>query len=184
VAQPLHTLKHEHRVIERALHALDGLCVRLDWGDLVPYEALSDLVDFIDGFADRFHHGKEEAYFFPALDRRGISYDGGPLAAIERQHEIERYLTDRMRHAVQEYKEADPASRARFIEAGARYVDHLTAHMEAEEALLFRIADEVLEESDKIALADAFKQAEDQLSPRSKQEYEQLAANLEKEWAL
>lgn len=36
MSEPLHTLKQEHRVIERALHALDGLCIRLEWGDRVP----------------------------------------------------------------------------------------------------------------------------------------------------
>jgi hemerythrin-like domain-containing protein len=184
LAQPLHTLKHEHRVIERALHALNGVCVRLEWGDPVPHEALSELVDFIGAFADAFHHGKEEAYLFPALDNRGIPRDAGPLEALERQHEIERYLTGKMRSAVEKYREVDPASRSQFVEAASRYVDHLTAHMEAEEAILFRLADEVLEEPDRAALAAAFKQAESQLSPRTKEDFEKLADELEEKWAL
>ena len=184
MAQPLHTLKHEHRVIEKALRALNGVCVRLEWGDYVPYEVLSELVGFIGAFADGFHHGKEEAYLFPALDRRGIPRGEGALAAIERQHEIERDLTGEMRIAIEEYREVDPASRSHFVEAARRYVNHLIAHMEAEEAVLFRIADEVLEETDKVRLAESFKQSETQLNPRTREQYEQLAAELEEKWSL
>ena len=153
-------------------------------GDPVPCDVLLQLVDFIGAFADGFHHGKEETCLFPALDRRGIAHDGGPLAAIERQHQIERALTAEMRGAVEQYREVDPASRSRFIESASKYVDHLIGHMEGEESLLFRIADEVLEESDKAALAEAFKQAEEQLSPRTVEYYDRLAAELEEKWAL
>ncbi|MFY9572632.1 MAG: hemerythrin domain-containing protein, partial [Blastocatellia bacterium] len=72
MTHPLHTLKHEHRVIERALRALDGVCARLQWGQQVPAEVLAQLVDFVSTFADRHHHGKEEACLFPVLQRHGI----------------------------------------------------------------------------------------------------------------
>src|SRR5262245_7965261 len=93
MAGPLHTLKHEHRVIERALRALDGVCSRLEWGQSVPQDVLSRLVNFFSAFANRYHHGKEESYLFPALERRGITRNGGPLGVMENEHDIERGLT-------------------------------------------------------------------------------------------
>ena len=181
---PLHNLKHEHRVIERALHALDGVSIRLEWGDHVPYDVLSQLVDFIDVFADRYHHGREEECLFPVLALKGIPYHGGPLQAIEQQHEIERDLTAEMERAIKSFREDDPESRRHFVEAARRYSQHLIRHMEREESILFRLADEILDDEDKTALAEAFKQAEGQLPPRSQEEYERIAAKLENDWSI
>jgi hemerythrin-like domain-containing protein len=181
---PLHNLKHEHRVIERALRALDGICMRLEWGDQVPYDALSQLVDFIGVFADRYHHGREEECLFPALARKGIPHQDGPLQAMEQQHEIERELTAEMRRAIEGFRDVDPESRRNFVEAAGRYSQHLIRHMEKEESILFRIADEILDDEEKTALAEAFKQAEARLPPHSREEYEGIAARLENDWGI
>lgn len=181
---PLHALRHEHRIIERALHALDGICIRLEWGDRVPSSTLVQLVGFINEFADRFHHGKEEAYLFPALERRGIVRNGGPLAALESQHEIERQLTATMRRAVAEYSDLDPESRQHFVDAARKYTGHLVAHIQAEDSLLFRLADEVLEEADIAEMQQGFERAESELSPRTREEFERLASELEDSWLV
>jgi hemerythrin-like domain-containing protein len=184
MSQPLYTLKHEHRVIERALRALDGICIRLEWGEPIPSSALTQLVEFINEFADRFHHGKEEAYLFPALERRGIVRRGGPLAAIHSQHEIERELTAEMRRALEQYKDLHSESRQNFVKAARRYVDHLIAHMQTEDSILFRLAEEILEETDLVELKAAFGRAESELTPRTREEYERLAGELEESWVI
>jgi hemerythrin-like domain-containing protein len=182
--EPLHALKHEHRVIERALRALDGVCLRLELGEPVPHSALVQLVEFISTFADRYHHGKEESYLFPALERRGIPREGGPLGVIERQHEIERKLTTEMRRGIEEYRDLDPESRQTFVNASRRYVDHLIAHMQTEDGMLFRLAEEILEETDMAEMKEAFERAESELSPRTRAEYETLANQLEDTWVV
>jgi len=182
--QPLHLLKHEHRVIERALHALDGICLRLEWGDQIPHDVLSQFVDFIGVFADRYHHGKEEECLFPVLALKGIPHQGGPLQAIERQHEIERDLTAEMKRAIESFDSVDTESRRHFIEAARRYSQHLIGHMEKEESILFRLAEEILDDEDNAALAEAFKQCESHLLPHAQEEYERIAANLENDWSI
>jgi hemerythrin-like domain-containing protein len=184
MSHPLQTLKQEHRVIEKALHALDGICIRLEWGDRVPSLALVQLVEFINEFADRYHHGKEEAYVFPALERRGIARKGGPLAALESQHEIERELTAKMRHAVADYRDLDPESVQHFVFAARKYSRHLIAHIQAEDSLLFRLADEMLEETDIAEMKEGFERAEAELSPRTRDEYARLASELEDTWVV
>lgn len=171
-------------MIERALRALDGICLRLEWGDPVPSSALSQLVEFINEFADRFHHGKEEAYLFPALERRGIVSKGGPLAAIQEEHETERELTAEMRRALEDYKDLHPESRQSFIAAARRYSNHLVAHMRAEDSILFRLAGEILEEPDIAALKEGFDRAEVELTSRTREEYESLASELENDWTV
>ncbi len=181
---PLHTLKHEHRVIERTLRALDGMCKRLLWGEHVSADALAQVVDFISAYADGFHHKKEEEYLFPALAEQGIAIEGGPLGVMNRQHECERELTSEMIAAIEAYRSLDTHASSRFVEAAIKYIDFLIAHMEKEDSMLFRLADELLEDEEKTALGEAFKQAEQLLTRRTVQEYEQIASALEERWGV
>jgi hemerythrin-like domain-containing protein len=180
----LHTLKRDHRIIERALRALNGVCLRLEWGDPIPADVLDRLVDFISVFADRYHHGKEEAILFPALEQHGITREGGPLGAISEQHDLERELTDGMRRAAAAYREIDPEARRQFVEAARRYVDHLTTHIEEEDAILFRVAGELLDPEELVAIGEAFKEAESKLEPKTFEAYERLSVDLEHNWSV
>ena len=47
MSRPTHLLRHEHRVIEQAMRALEGMCIRMMAGSDVPDEELSKLLDFI-----------------------------------------------------------------------------------------------------------------------------------------
>ena len=184
MTQPLYMLKHDHRVIERALHAPDGICMRIQWGERIPLTALSQVVDFISNFADCYHHGKEEAHLFPALRRQGFAYEGGPLGVIERQHERERELTDEMVTALEGYRDLDPDAAQRFSEAARRYTDHLIGHMEREDSILFRLADELLDEEEKQELGEAFNRVQREFGVEMLEKYETLATKLEETWSV
>lgn len=182
--QPLYSLKHEHRVIEKALRALDGISMRIQWGERIPLSALTQVVDFISNFADCYHHGKEEAHLFPALKRQGIEHKGGPLGVMERQHEIERELTDKMVCALDGYRDLDPEAAHEFSQAARKYTDHLTAHILSEDSILFRIADDLLDEEDKQEIGEAFARLRAEFGVKSLEKYELLATELEDAWAV
>jgi len=184
MSHPIHILKHEHRVIEQGLRALNGVCLRLASGQWIPPGPLSQLLDFIRVFADQYHHGKEEAHFFPVLERRGIRRADGPLGLLTHQHEVERELSTELCLAIEEYADADPKAYERFITAANRYIDLMVGHMETEDRVLFRLAEEILDEKDKAELSLAFKQAELALGSGALEKYEQIAAGLEREWTL
>jgi hemerythrin-like domain-containing protein len=184
VTHPLQNLKHEHRVIERALRALDGVCARLQWGDHVPAGTLSQLAEFMSTFADQHHHGKEEAYLFPVLQRHGFEQNSGPLGAIAREHQIESQLSTAMQSAIEGYREADPEARQRFIDAARRYIDHLLSHIDKEDAILLRLAYEILDEEDLASLGAGFREAEIMLGGGAIERYDEIASALERDWAL
>ena len=50
MSAPFHVLKHEHRVIEKVLRALEGVCFRLKAQEDVPVIDILQLLDFISGF--------------------------------------------------------------------------------------------------------------------------------------
>lgn len=184
MSRPTHILRHEHRVIERSLRALDGMCLYLKSGRDVPPEALYQLLDFIQNFADRFHHAREEAYLFPALSQNGIQKEGGALGFLLSEHEIERLLMAELELAIGEYRCGDSAAVARFVESANQYREHLVRHMREEDAILFRLAEEVLDETVKTSIIKSFVQEEAQGSDGVVAKYERLAQELEKHWAV
>lgn len=180
----IHILKHEHRVIERVLRALLGVCYRLSYQEAIPTQTLTEIVNFISGFVDGFHHAREEAHLFPALQRQGIAREGGPLGLIEHEHNVERKLIDELKIAIEGLKEDDDGARKVFVETAHRYVKHLTDHIQQEDAILFRLAEELLDASEAESLTKGFRQAEEEFGADTVKRYEEVAANLEERWAV
>ena len=184
MSRPFHILKHEHRIIERALRGLDGMCMRIEGGSRVAAGALPEIVEFITTFADRYHHGKEETLLFPALERRGLTREGGPLGVMEYEHQVERDLIADLEQAIELYQAGDVEAGQRFVEAARAYLRLLVGHIEKEDSILFRIGDEVLDDEDKSALAASFKEFDFTLGGRSLEDFERLATELEQKWAV
>jgi hemerythrin-like domain-containing protein len=182
MSRPTHQLRHEHRVIEQAMRALEGMCLRMVAGGVVPDEELSKLLDFIRGFADQFHHVKEDTHFFPALERIGIRAENGPLAFLRNEHMAERMLLAELELAVEDLRR-NTAATERFVSAARQFKDHLIGHMQQEESILFRLAEEMLDDRVKDSLSHAF--VEESAEDRAHAErYEQLAIELERRWAV
>lgn len=184
MSRPTHTLKHEHRVIEQALRALDGICVRLELNETIPAEALVHIYDFIQMYADRFHHEKEETCFFPALLKAGMGIEGGPLGFLKQEHITERKLLIDLGAAITAYQHHGEEAKSHIIELARNFSRHLLSHMRREDAILFTLAEEVLDEPAKASVHQAFIKAEIGFGVDSVAHYEQLASELEKSWSV
>jgi hemerythrin-like domain-containing protein len=184
MTDPLHILKHEHRVIEQMLRALDGLCLKLSWNDPVPPSALDTLIDFIQTYADAYHHGKEERYLFPALHQFGIPTEAGAIAALLREHQMEGALVEDLARAASDYRAGAPHAREAFIGVARKYRDLLIGHMREEDTILFSIADGLLDESTRQCLTSSFAAAEGELGSGQREKYERVALDLENKWSV
>ncbi|HKC86420.1 MAG TPA: hemerythrin domain-containing protein [Blastocatellia bacterium] len=182
MSRPTHLLRHEHRVIEQAMRALEGMCLRILAGGDAPSEELSKLLDFIRNYADHFHHAKEVAHLFPALEQVVVRDDGGPLAFLRDEHETERRSLSDLELAVEEYRH-DSTAGEKFVSAALQFRDHTIEHMQKEEAILFRLVEEMLDEKVKDTLTHVFAEASAEAGGWV-QRYEQLAKELEKTWAV
>jgi len=183
MCHPIHTLKHEHRVIEQALRALDGICKRSSAGERIPSEVLSMLLDFIRTFADKYHHVKEEKHFFPALERKGILRQGGPLELMEREHEIERRLVGELSQHIKAYQASIPGSWDHFVQTSILFIELLTGHIQREDQVLFRIAEAILDDEDNNSLSSAFRHVEVEIGRGVLENCERTAGELERAWA-
>lgn len=184
MCRPTHILRHEHRVIEQGLRALDGICLNLKTGGNVPLETLYQMLDFIRNFADRFHHSKEETYLFPALSQNVFRKDSDALRFLMEEHQIERTLIAELELAIGEYRRGESAAIDRIIETANQYCDHLVSHIREEEAILFQLAEEMLDKTVKTSLIKSFTQEEGRTNSGMAARYEHLADELEKNWAV
>jgi hemerythrin-like domain-containing protein len=180
--RPTYLLKHEHRVIEQAMRALDGMCLHMRTGGRVPDQEMAKLFDFIRNFADGFHHMKEEAHLFPALAQIGVRDKRGPLDFLRAEHATERALLDVLELAVEAYQHNYDAGE-QFVSAALQFKDHLIGHMQHEEAILFRLAEEMLDDEAGNALFRAFAE-ENAKAPERINRYERLAKELEEAWSV
>ena len=182
MSRPTHLLRHEHRVIHQAMHALEGMCLRMRVGSRVPAEVLANMLDFFSNFTDGFHHAKEERHLFPALEQIGIKNENGLLAFLRSEHKTERKLLTELMRAVGEYRR-DPATCEKFVSVALQFKDRLIGHMQKEDAILFRLAEEMMDEQIKDSLNHAFTGWNAETKAMT-QRYEQLAKDLEKTWSV
>ncbi|MBS1791757.1 MAG: hemerythrin domain-containing protein [Acidobacteria bacterium] len=182
-ARPTHLLRHEHRVIEQALRALDGMCLRLKAGDDSPAGALLQALEFIRNYADRYHHFREEEYLFPALKQCGLE-EGGALAFLCAEHVRERELLAELENALQTYRGGNSIAVEHFLEIADRFRQHLIEHMQQEDNLLFRLAEDMLDEEAKGELMQRLASGNDEALDAVNRKYERLAAELENAWII
>ncbi len=158
--KPTEVLKEEHRVIERVLAVLERAASRLEQGEDVPVDLFPKAVEFIRGFADHCHHGKEEGFLFPLLERQGIPREGGPVGVMLFEHEEGRRWVRLMEEAGIRYRRGEAEARRDLIQAARGYSELLRGHIEKEDHVLFRMADRVLTEKDQTELLERFEAVE------------------------
>ncbi len=152
-------LKEEHRVIEQVLDCLEQLVERTRLGDGLDRQSASDALRFFQNFADRCHHGKEENQLFPAMVRKGIPKDVGPIGVMLAEHETGRAAVREMEAALCQPREHDTAVE-KFVQVAAGYVEHLRSHILKEDHILFPLADSLLDEEEQGDLLEEFRRVE------------------------
>jgi hemerythrin-like domain-containing protein len=136
----IHTLMDEHRIIERTLDALDGYATALDRGGEVDREDLGRFVTFVRGYADRYHHGKEEAILFAQMAESGFSREAGPLAAMLAEHDLGRRLVGALAVLADGPWPLEVEDRRRAVDAARAYTRLLRAHILKEDHVLYPMA--------------------------------------------
>lgn len=176
-------LSHEHRIIEKVLRAIEGICGKLERDEAVAPDALLQVIAFIRDFADGCHHRKEEQMLFPALEEHGVPREGGPIGVMLYEHEVGRNLVAQISRAVEAYAAGDRAAGQRFVAPARRYIELLTQHIFKEDNVLFPMTEHVLDPSTQTSLAQAFERMEEDKGLQTHAHYEQVAAQLEAAWA-
>ena len=154
VLSPTGVLMAEHRNIERVLDCLDAMAAETEAKGAIEVGPASSALEFLRTYADRLHHGKEEANLFPAMEARGLPADAGPTAVMREEHTAGRGLIRGMGEAV-ERRDASG-----FAAAAREYVDLLRHHIQKEDQILFPMADGLLLPAEQDSLREIFASVE------------------------
>ncbi|HEV2388082.1 MAG TPA: hemerythrin domain-containing protein [Candidatus Acidoferrales bacterium] len=167
---PTATLRQEHEAIVRMLDAAEAVASQLERKQAVRPELLEGMGEFFGLFLDKCHHGKEEEILFPALRRKGMAVEGGPIGVMLREHDQGRSLAAAMRALTEAYKRGDQAAGAAWAAALREYSSLLREHILKENGVLFPMAEEMLSAEEETALAEEFDRVEDEKMGRGTHE--------------
>jgi hemerythrin-like domain-containing protein len=170
-------LSDEHRVIERVLAAVERLTQRPAGESIEPWKKA---LDFIRHFADQCHHCKEEKVLFPALEAHGIPNQGGPIGMMLLEHEEGRSYVRAMFDALSKIEKGDPSAQAALFENAKQYLRLLREHIQKEDDILFRMADEVIPADEQRQLLENFEAHEaEEMGAGVHEKYLTIAQELE-----
>lgn len=155
----IESLKDDHRLIEQGLAALEKMCRALEAGQTINSNSLEKWIEFIQVFADRYHHLNEERILFERLGERGMPRLGGALEVLESEHEESRMLIRAIADTVPWVHRRDPAALERFLIQSRNYIQLLRSHIQTEEDDVFPQTDSFLTSSDHADISTAFDQA-------------------------
>ena len=169
----------EHRVIEQVLACLEKIVEQARQNGRLEKQPAEDAVAFFRNFADRCHHGKEEAHLFPALEAQGFPREGGPTGVMLHEHEQGRACVRGMAESLEAAAAGDPAALERFAANAGEYVSLLRDHIYKEDHILFALADRVLSADDQQRLLDGFGKVEaEEMGAGTHERYHALAHEL------
>lgn len=178
-------LMNEHRIIEQVLNCLEKILEQCTVERKLDAKSARQAIEFFRNFADRCHHGKEEAHLFPTMQANGFSGGCSPVAVMLREHELARLHIQDMDAAVDAAAGGNPQALEQFIQHGQAYLNLLREHIQKEDTCLFPAANHRLTERDQEQLLAAFEQFEaEQMKPDMHQAFLIIADELADRFAV
>ena len=153
-------LRIEHQAILRVLGVAEEVSKRIDGGESVGATSLQEILEFLKVFADACHHGKEEDLLFPALERKGMPREGGPVGVMLIEHEQGRALIREMSEAAANLASGNSAAARRWAAAAREYIALLRNHIVKEDNILFVMAERALTDAEQAQLLEEFEKVE------------------------
>lgn len=170
-------LSDEHRIIERMLAVLQKLTGEPVENSL---DSWRKTLDFFRYFADQCHHFKEEQVLFPAMEERGVAREGGPIGMMLTEHEEGRSAVKAMLSAIPLVEAKNEAAKEILVDKAKVYLRLLKEHIQKEDEVLFRIADDVIPADEQKALLRSFEEHEvKEMGSGIHEKYLKIAEELE-----
>jgi len=156
---PTQVLMAEHELILEALDAMEKKVAAIQAGAAPDRDYFDKAVNFLRGFADKCHHGKEENLLFKRMTERGFPVQGGPIGVMLSEHEAGRAFIRAIAEGAARLG-TGPAAARQIVENARGYIDLLRAHIGKENNVLFPMADRALRPEDQAYLAKEFERFE------------------------
>jgi len=114
------------------------------------------VINLIRNFADGLHHAKEEDLLFPLMGEKGFSPENGPVAVMLHDHEEGRKYVRGASEGIQEFNAGNAVALQTIYENMQAYALLLKGHIDKENNILFRMADQVFSTEEQQYLLKQF----------------------------
>lgn len=158
--KPTEDLIAEHNGVLVALKLLEKVEEALTTKNEQAPEHFGQLLDFLKGFVDRCHHGKEEDVLFPELERRGVKREGGPIGVMLMEHEAGRGHVRAMSDGLDRLRRGEGNAVTAIREHVLAYRDLLRSHINKENNVLFPMADRLVPDDVAATVMEKFEEIE------------------------
>jgi hemerythrin-like domain-containing protein len=156
---PLKMLVDEHVLIKRLLALIPRLIENLDVESSAGRQLVSQCLGFIQSFADKFHHAKEEEILFKCFDEK--------LDIIQTMCADHEKARARVRHMLAALEKRDKAAIAEDLKA---YQELLSEHIKKEDEILYRWMERNLSMTQIGELYSRFREKESEFGDESKKQ--------------
>ena len=128
----------EHRLIERMLKVVEAEVARITKEGNANVAFIDIAVDFIQTYADRCHHGKEEDILFRDLAKKGLSPEyKKTMDELIQEHIYGRKTTKELIAARDKYSKGDKKALPDIIRSLTALVEFYPKHIEKEDKHFF-----------------------------------------------
>jgi len=149
----------EHRLIERMLLVVKDVMAKIEKEHKIDPVFVDTAVDFIQMYADRTHHGKEEDILFRDLKEKKLSVkDSQIMNELIEEHKFGRQTTKALVEANNRYRHGDEAALADITRQLQILTEFYPRHIEKEDKVFFPASRIYFtEEEDQSMLAEFWK---------------------------
>ncbi len=176
------SLIEDHNIILRMLKILNRSINILENGKNVPIEIFDKSIDFINFYADKYHHSKEENIVFKLMKERGYSMDNGIIKLLTKEHNLARNYIFKFEEAVTRFNQGDETSRSDIIENARKFSLLLSHHIHKENEIFYQMVDQILSLDDQNFLLQAFEKMRTELGSDVHYKYNEMVDEMEKEF--
>jgi hemerythrin-like domain-containing protein len=175
----LNIIRDEHRSIAAVLHGMEYLVQEVRKKKIkVNPKVFRAMLYYLDTFAERVHHPKEDQYLFDALKRRGAGADA-LIAELEKEHASGEQALRRLEQFLVRYEEGGDKEFPVFAREIESFVAGYWDHMRKEEERVFPLAEKLLKAEDWASVDRAFEQNRDPLTAeRETRDFQKLFTRI------
>jgi len=157
-------LMDEHRLIDRMIALCAKALKQIETANAVDPFFVDTAFDFICMYADRTHHGKEEAIYFRALEDKDLSpEDRRIMNELVHEHVLARKSTSALIEANARYRSGDKTALNIIASSLRTLVTFYPKHIEKEDKVFFVAARAYFSDEEDNAMLEAFQEFDRQM---------------------
>ena len=171
--KPTTILSDEHKNISKVIETLVNEYNNLSAGKAIDKDFFEKAVHFIQNYADKFHHAKEEDILFVELHKDDVQMHCDPIPQLLHEHDLGRNFVKEMIEGVKENQ------KEKVLQGARGYTDLLKEHIFKEDNILYPMADEALSDQAQESMLEKFKEAEKKFSDGTKEKCLAIGSEFE-----